>query len=67
MQVNVMKIKGLMAENGDTQEDLAKKLGCSVATVGNYLTGKSEMRIATLNLIAQIYNTAPLDLLLVNG
>lgn len=67
MQVNIMKIKGLMAENGDTQEDLAKKLGCSTTTVGNYLTGKSEMRITTLDRIAEIYNAAPLDLLLVKA
>lgn len=27
MQVNVAKIKGLIAEHGDTQDTLAKKLG----------------------------------------
>lgn len=64
MRINLMKIKGLMAENGDTQADLARKLGCSATTVGNYLSGKSDMRVVTVDQIAKVYNVSPLDLLI---
>lgn len=45
MQVNLNKIKGLMAENGDTQKDLARKLGVNKATVNNWLHGKTNIRL----------------------
>lgn len=63
MQVNLNKIKGLMAENGDTQKDLADKLGVNKATVNNWLLGKTPVRLDTVNKIAGIYNVAPLVLL----
>ena len=63
MQVNLNKIKGLMAENGDTQKDLADKLGVNKATVSNWLLGKTPVRLDTVNKIAGIYNVAPLVLL----
>lgn len=65
MQVNVAKIKGLMAEHGDTQEALAKKLNITPATLREYLKGRSVMRIDTVAHIAEIYSVSPLDLLLV--
>lgn len=63
MQVNLNKIRGLMAEHGDTQKDLAEKLGVSVTTVGNYLNGKTKMTIEVIGKIAQIYAATPLCLL----
>lgn len=63
MQANTAKIRGLMAENGDTQDDLAKKLGISPTTLRSYLKGKIAMRIDTLAEIAKIYGAKPLDLL----
>jgi transcriptional regulator with XRE-family HTH domain len=63
MQVNLNKIKGLMAEHGDTQKDLADKLGISDMTLRNYLGGKTEMRVDTIGKIAEIYKVAPLVLL----
>lgn len=66
MQVNLNKIKGLMAENGDTQKDLARKLGITDETLRNYFRGKTIMRIDTVNKIAEIYNVAPLVLITFN-
>lgn len=63
MQVNIAKIKGLMAEHGDTQKDLAAVLGCCVTSVGNYLTGKSQMKIDDIGNIAQHYQVDAFELL----
>lgn len=66
MQVNLNKIKGLMAENGDTQKDLADKLGIADMTLRNYFNGRTIMRVDTVSKIAKIYNVAPLVLLTFN-
>lgn len=63
MQVKLNKIRGLMAENNDTQETLAKKIGVSAATVGNYLAGKTEMTVDTLGKIAKAYSIDAFTLL----
>lgn len=63
MQVNIAKIKGLMAEHGDTQKDLAAKLGVTRTTINNYVLGKTTVTLETANKIAAIYNVDPLDLL----
>lgn len=63
MQVNIAKIKGLMAEHGDTQQDLAAKLGVTRTTINNYVLGKTIVTLETVNKIAAIYNVDPLDLL----
>ena len=57
------KIKGLMAENDETQTDLAKVLNCSVTTVGSYLRGKTAMSLETITQIADHYKVEPLNLL----
>lgn len=54
MQVNVAKIKGLMAEHGDTQDVLAEKLGIVPATLRSYLKGRTVMRVDTVAQIAEI-------------
>lgn len=66
MQVNLNKIKGLMAENGDTQKDLARKLGITDETLRNYFKGETIMRVDTVSKIAAVYNVAPLMLLIFN-
>ncbi len=66
MQVNVAKIKGLIAEHGDTQDTLAKKLGIVPNTLRNYLKGRTVMRVDTVAQIAEIYGVKPLDLLTVD-
>lgn len=63
MKINLNKIKGLIAENGDTQEDLAKKLGCSKATVNYMLNGVVRMTLETATKIAKIYRIDPLSLI----
>lgn len=63
MQVNTARIRGLMAEHGDTQQDLAEKLGITPATLREYLKGRQQMRVDTVSQIAAIYNVSPLDLL----
>ena len=50
MQVNVAKIKGLMAEHGDTQDVLAEKLGIVPATLRSYLKGRTVIRANRRNL-----------------
>lgn len=65
MTVNLNKIKGLMAEHGDTQKDLAEKLQISVVTLRGYLKGYSVMRVDTIAKIAEIYGVPALDLLVV--
>lgn len=64
MQVNVAKIKGLMAEHGDTQDDLARKMKMTSATLRNYLKGKTVMRVDTVAEIAKIYGIKPIELLM---
>ena len=50
MKVNLSKIKGLMAEHGDTQLKLAEKLGISEVTLRNYLKQETEMRVSTVEI-----------------
>lgn len=64
MQVNTARIRGLMAEHGDTQQDLAEKLGITPATLRGYLKGRQQMRVDTISEIATIYGVKPLYLLI---
>lgn len=63
MTVNLNKIRGLMAEHGDTQKDLAEKLQISAVTLREYLKGRTVMRVDTVAKIAEIYGVPALDLL----
>lgn len=54
--VKINKLKGLMAENGDTQESLAKKLGVTKQLINLKLTGKSKFSIEMLSQVAKLYN-----------
>ena len=65
MQVNTARIRGLRAEHGDTQQDLAEKLGVTRTTVNNYLQGVSPITLETATKIAKIYNADPLSLITV--
>ena len=64
MKVNLSKIKGLMAEHGDTQLKLAEKLGISEVTLRNYLKQETEMSVSTVGHIAKIYGVKPAELLI---
>lgn len=63
MQVNTAKIRGLMAENGDTQSELAKKLNVSKTTINYMLSGKVRISLDTATKIAKIYAVKPLELI----
>lgn len=63
MKVNLDKIRGLMAENRDTNETLGKKVGVSAATVSNYLNGKTDMTVVLLSKVARTYNVDAFTLL----
>jgi len=49
-------IKAEMARNSITMEDLAAKLGVSVATVSNKITGKREWSLGEAAAVVEIFN-----------
>lgn len=65
MQVNIAKIKGLMAENDESQADLAKVIKCSRNTVCSYLKGKAALSLEAVDKIAKHYQVDPVSLLTV--
>ena len=53
-----------MARNGVTRKDLAHVLGCTVGTVGQKLTGKTDFNFAEANKIMRYLGVdMPIDLL----
>lgn len=61
--VKLNKIKGLMAENGDTQQTLAEKLKVTKQLVNLKLTGKSPLSLEMLTEIAHIYGVTVAELI----
>lgn len=59
--IRIQKIKGLMREAGETQEDLARLLGKSRAAL-NYNLVHSTFKVKELGIIAQHYNVSIKDL-----
>lgn len=55
--IRIQKIKGLMREAGETQEDLAKLLGKSRRAVSYNFT-HSNLTVKELGIIAQHYNVS---------
>jgi transcriptional regulator with XRE-family HTH domain len=53
--MNLNKIKGLMAEHGERQEDIAKLLNINISTVNFKLQGKSEFKVSELKTLADHY------------
>ena len=53
--MNVNKLKGLMAEHGERQEDIAKLLNIHITTVNFKLQGKSEFKLSELKTLAEHY------------
>lgn len=54
--VNLLKIKGCMAEHNHKQKDVAKILNLSKTSVNKKLTGKSEFTLKELSTLAEQYN-----------
>ena len=57
--MNVNKLKGLMAENNDTQYDLAIYLNISPNSLRNKLKGKSDFKSTEIVKICNKYNVEP--------
>lgn len=53
--MNLKKLKGLMAEHGDRQEDIAKLLNINISTVNFKLQGKSDFKVNELKTLADHY------------
>ncbi|MCM1259663.1 MAG: helix-turn-helix domain-containing protein [Prevotella sp.] len=54
--MNISKLKGLMAEHGDTQEDIAKLLNIHVTSLYHKMKGKTEFKFSEVQIIASHYN-----------
>lgn len=54
-----IEIRGEMARNGMTQEDLARVLGVSQQAVSNRLNGKTPFDVNELELLAECFHTEP--------
>ncbi len=53
--VNVSKIRGLMAEHGETYQDLAKLLNVSERTLVNRMNGINEFKASEINELSKHY------------
>lgn len=53
--MNVNKLKGLMAEHGDRQEDIAKLLDINITTLNFKLQGKREFKFSEVATLADHY------------
>ncbi len=58
-----IKLKQLLARDGLTQKELAKKVGLSEATINNYVMGRRLPKDSTLRNIAKVFSI-PLHVLL---
>lgn len=54
--MNVARLKGLMAENGDTQSDVAAYLGITRVAFNRKIGGKYEFKMSEISKIAEKYN-----------
>lgn len=61
--VKLDKIRGLMAENRDTQESLANKLGVSKQLINLKLCGKSPFSLDLLGKVAHLYGVPTSELI----
>jgi transcriptional regulator with XRE-family HTH domain len=59
MELNTNKIRGLMAEKGITQADVAKKLNISQNSVGNKLQGKTKFTANEIGLLCNVFKVMP--------
>lgn len=57
MAVALEKIKGKIAENGYSQKDIAKHIGCSQLTFSRKITGKREFSAKEISTISEMLKT----------
>ena len=60
--MNVNALKSAMSEKGVSQNELARRIGCSPATVNNIVSGKREPRIDVLRKICKELGKKPQEL-----
>ncbi len=60
--MNVNALKSAMSEKGVSQNELARRVGCSPATVNNIVSGKREPRIDVLRRICKELGKKPQEL-----
>jgi transcriptional regulator with XRE-family HTH domain len=56
--MNVNKLKGLMAENDITQQEIAKLLNISPTGLNKKLTGKSEFKASEIKILADFFKVS---------
>lgn len=56
--MNVNKLKGLMAENNITQQDVAKLLNISSTGLYKKLTGKAEFKASEIKILADFFSVS---------
>lgn len=61
-QFNIPKLKGLLAENGYTYEDLAKILGKTKGAVHSKMVGNRRFSIDELSIISEHFGVSRDDL-----
>lgn len=53
--MNIKKLKGLMAEHGEKQEDVAKLLKIHVTSLYKKMKGKTEFKFSEVQILANHY------------
>lgn len=53
--VNKRKLLGVIVENGDTQRELSKAIGISLAALSAKINGKREFKLSEISTIAVRY------------
>lgn len=56
VEFSINKVKGLMAENGYKQIDMADKLNLSLIGFQTKLNGKTEFKVSEVKELARIFN-----------
>jgi transcriptional regulator with XRE-family HTH domain len=59
MAFNTNKVRGLMAEHGFNQNDIAKVINRSEVTLRSKLSGKTDFTATEIAALAKLFNVSP--------
>jgi transcriptional regulator with XRE-family HTH domain len=59
MSFNTSKVRGLMAEHGFNQTDIAKVINRSEVTLRSKLSGKTDFTATEIAALAKLFNVSP--------
>ena len=59
MAFNTNKVRGLMAEHGLNQNDIAKVINRSEVTLRSKLSGKTDFTATEIAALAKLFNVSP--------